>query len=124
VLYGQRDRIPGKIAKLHELSGMVPLGRQCLVDGDIEAVGRLLHEAWQCKKSLSPEIGFEGFDTWYCAALEQGAFGGELLAPAVAGSCSSWIRWSGTTRYGALLAGLDEMPVSFVSGGSQIGGPT
>ena len=50
-----------------------------LKDGDINDFGRLLHESWIEKKSLSSNISNSDIDNIYNFAMENGALGGKLL---------------------------------------------
>lgn len=47
-------------------------------DAMLKDLGRLMHESWTLKKSLSPHISNEHIDALYDRALELGAFGGKL----------------------------------------------
>ena len=44
----------------------------------VEKLGKLLHEGWLLKKSLSSNITTSKIDQAYDIALESGAFGGKL----------------------------------------------
>jgi D-glycero-alpha-D-manno-heptose-7-phosphate kinase len=120
VLRDQRDRMPTVMPDLHALRDMVRPGSQLLFGGDLAAVGELLHEAWERKKSLSPRISFDGLDDWYRAARDHGAYGGKLLG---AGGGGYLFFLAPPDRHDSIrtaLAALREMPVTFVSGGSEI----
>jgi D-glycero-alpha-D-manno-heptose-7-phosphate kinase len=120
VLRDHSDRMPSTMSNLHALSEMVPPGRQSLLDGDIAAVGDLLHEAWERKKSLSPKIGFEGLDDLYRAGRSHGAFGGKLLGAGGGGYLFFLAPPERHDKIRTALTGLPDMPVRFVSGGSRL----
>lgn len=46
--------------------------------GDISKFGRLLHDSWEYKKTLSPEISNSDIDKYYATALKNGAIGGKI----------------------------------------------
>jgi len=54
---------------------------------DITDFGRLLHEAWQAKRSLSSKVSNPQVDTLYEKALSGGAIGGKLTGAGGGGSC-------------------------------------
>jgi D-glycero-alpha-D-manno-heptose-7-phosphate kinase len=61
-----------------EMREVLTLGR------DLNVFGRLLHDAWQVKKTLEKTISNSRIDQYYEQALAAGALGGKLLG-AVAG---------------------------------------
>jgi D-glycero-alpha-D-manno-heptose-7-phosphate kinase len=72
--------LPNKQAVLHRMSQMV---RQALSilnsQQDLEAFGRLLHEAWMLKRELSSAVTNSAVDHVYEIAINHGALGGKLL---------------------------------------------
>ncbi len=71
-----------------EIGEMVRLtqnGYECLMKGDVESIGGLLHEAWQYKKSLSKKITTGYIDYVYDKAKSVGAMGGKLCGAGGAG---------------------------------------
>jgi D-glycero-alpha-D-manno-heptose-7-phosphate kinase len=56
-----------------------------LTGGEILDYGRILHETWQLKKSLSKKISTPYIDFIYSKALEYGASGGRLIGSGNAG---------------------------------------
>ncbi len=53
--------------------------RKTLLQGELEAFGHLLSEAWTLKRQFSPRITDPAIDRMYEAALASGALGGKLL---------------------------------------------
>jgi D-glycero-alpha-D-manno-heptose-7-phosphate kinase len=66
------------IEQLHAIKRSASMVRSALLDGDVEAVGPIMDEAWQAKKSLSDGITNQTIDSAYCAAREAGASGGKV----------------------------------------------
>ena len=52
--------------------------KDALEGGDLKRFGRLLDEAWDCKKEMSPGITNEYLDRIYEIALKHGALGGKI----------------------------------------------
>ncbi len=53
--------------------------KKSILTGDLDYFGKLLHEAWICKKNFSPHISLPEIDKMYESAIMAGAFGGKLL---------------------------------------------
>ena len=53
--------------------------RNELLKGRLQAFGKLLNEAWQCKKRVSNKVSNACCDALYESALNNGALGGKLL---------------------------------------------
>lgn len=78
VLNEQVNNIKHKYAVLDELKGFVHEANACIVSGDVDEIGRLLHESWQLKKSLASRVSNPEIDTLYRRALLAGAIGGKI----------------------------------------------
>lgn len=52
--------------------------KEALEEGDLERFGRLLDEAWNYKKKMSPEITNEFLEKIYNLAIQNGALGGKI----------------------------------------------
>lgn len=50
-----------------------------LYAGNVRALGEILHEGWNLKRSLSAGITDSEIDSYYTAAMAAGAYGGKLL---------------------------------------------
>lgn len=73
---GTKDRMP----VFREMRGLIePLRHSLSGRGNLDEFARILHEAWQLKKSLGFGIGIEKVDQWYEIARQKGAQGGKLL---------------------------------------------
>ena len=64
---------------LKEMTALVDVLAAELKSGNIDAMGTLLHENWEMKKSLAGGISNPLVDQAYEAALKNGATGGKLL---------------------------------------------
>ncbi len=91
-----------------------------MYDTDIREFGRLLHETWQIKRSLSPGVAPEFVDDIYAKARKAGAIGGKLLG---AGGGGFMLFFAPPERHLAIKRALDDLlwvPFSFENAGSQI----
>jgi len=50
-----------------------------LIKGDVEEFGKLLHEHWLIKKSVSEQMSNSEIDDWYELAIKNGALGGKIM---------------------------------------------
>ena len=67
------------IKSLKEIVNLVDIFKYELCYGDINNLGRILHESWIKKKELSRNVSNNYLDSIYSYALKQGALGGKLL---------------------------------------------
>ncbi|MDB2414737.1 hypothetical protein N9W34_03100 [Rickettsiales bacterium] len=113
--------IPKKQSQLHEMHKMVDIGLNILTQGgDLEDFGRLLHESWMLKRSLSKNISPEFIDDIYAKAYNAGAIGGKLLG---AGGGGFMMFFAKPEHHQAIMDALKELliiPVEFENSGSQI----
>jgi D-glycero-alpha-D-manno-heptose-7-phosphate kinase len=82
--------------------------------------GRLLHESWQIKRSLTEKISNASIDEIYQAGLDSGALGGKLLG---AGGGGVMLFFVPPERRKALRTRLNKLlcvPFSFSSKGSDV----
>jgi D-glycero-alpha-D-manno-heptose-7-phosphate kinase len=82
--------------------------------------GRLLHESWKIKRTLTPKITNSDLDEIYQAGLDAGALGGKLLG---AGGGGFMLFYVSPERRHALRARLKHLlcvPFAFSSRGSHV----
>ena len=75
----QQRNIRAKIPVLHEMKAMTDEALRLLTEGRLDDFGRLLHEEWLLKRTLSSQITTDAIDTLYGQMLRAGAYGGKLL---------------------------------------------
>ncbi len=87
---------------------------------DIAEFGRLLHETWLMKRSLSDKVSNDHIDGAYTAALQAGAYGGKLLG---AGGGGFMLIFAPPERRQAISDALSHMlmvPIELEFQGSEI----
>jgi D-glycero-alpha-D-manno-heptose-7-phosphate kinase len=120
VAASQVQATPSKVAELTQMGAMVDDAISILCTGALADFGRLLHENWQLKRSLTEDISSLQVDAIYEAALAGGALGGKLLG---AGAGGFILFFAPPERHATVLArlrGLMEVPFQLESSGSQI----
>jgi len=87
---------------------------------DLIEFGRLLHEAWRIKRTLSTRISTPVVDELYDTAIRAGAIGGKLLGAGGGGFMLLFVRPEDRSRVMAALHSYIVVPVKFESSGSRI----
>jgi D-glycero-alpha-D-manno-heptose-7-phosphate kinase len=89
-------------------------------NGDLTDFGILLHEAWQAKRSMSPQVSSAAIDALYDAARRAGAAGGKLTGAGGGGFLLLFAPPGAQQAVRQVLPQLVEVPFRFESSGSQI----
>lgn len=88
--------------------------------GPLEPFGELLHESWQCKRSLSQRVSNTVVDQIYDAARGAGALGGKLLGAGESGFMLFFVPPGGRQAVRKALAKLLYVPFAFSWQGTTI----
>ncbi len=117
----QIQATPKKTQELRAMRQMVDEAIRILQEhDDLEAFGRLLHEGWQVKRSLTRQISTPQIDALYEAACGAGAIGGKLLGAGGGGFLLLYVRPEEQDRVKEALRGVLHVPFRFETGGSRI----
>lgn len=90
-----------------------------LNNGKIDAVGEILDESWQLKRTLAAGISNPHIDEFYETAMKNGAVGGKLLGAGGGGFLLFYVKEENQNRLRDALK-LPEMPFQFDGQGSSI----
>jgi D-glycero-alpha-D-manno-heptose-7-phosphate kinase len=118
----QLRQTPHKQRELLAMLGMVDEAEQIIVDSrrSLDEFGRLLHEGWQIKKSLTEKITTSSIDEIYQAGRDAGALGGKLLGAGGGGFMLFFVRPERREALRERLKKLLCVPFRFSSKGSQV----
>jgi len=117
----QVANIPKKTAELTAMRQMVDEAMKILVSSaDLDAFGRLMHQSWQLKKSLSSRISTSEIDSMYQTALSAGALGGKLLGAGGGGFVLMYVQPERQQAVRDALKKFLNVPIRFENLGSQI----
>jgi len=117
----QIKQTPNKKRELTEMCRMVGEAINILNgDGDLSEFGKLLHESWQLKRSLTDRISTPYIDYVYETATLAGAAGGKLLGAGGAGFILFFVKPELQPKIKESLHGLLHVPFRFENSGSQI----
>lgn len=111
--------------KLAELRGIMSLVDEALkiLNGnpdEIDAFGRLLHESWAIKRSLTSKISSDHIDQIYDAARNAGALGGKLCGAGGGGFMLLYVTPERQTAVKEALRNLLLVPFRFDHLGSHV----
>ena len=114
-------QISNKKSELSSLYNMVEDAIDILNgEGDIVDFGRLLHESWRLKKSLSDKVSTSYIDDIYETGIKNGAIGGKLLGAGGGGFILFFVKPEDRDRLKQTLGHLLHVPFRFDTTGSQI----
>ncbi len=117
----QISETPNKKRELTEMYQMVDEATRILNgDDDLIEFGKLLHESWRLKRSLTDKISTPYIDYLYDAAMSAGATGGKILGAGGGGFVLFFVRPELQTEVHEKLRGLLHVPFRFEDSGSQI----
>lgn len=67
------------VKALHRQKQIAKGMRDCVKQGDLVGFGKLMNEAWQCKKEFSPLVSNSNIDDFHTKALSLGAIAGQIM---------------------------------------------
>lgn len=116
------DNLGKRENELNKMYEMVDEGISILQEANrpIEDFGRLLHDGWQYKRSLSDRVTTPEIDAIYSAAIKEGALGGKILG---AGGGGFMLLFASPDRHQAIRENLHDLvhvPFNFESAGSRV----
>ena len=107
--------------QLRSMASMVDEAFRILAgNSDLAAFGKLLHEAWRAKRSLSKQVSNRVIDEIYATARSAGALGGKLLGAGGGGFMLLFADPADHERIREKLARLVHVPFRFERAGSRI----
>lgn len=123
ILAAQKARIEGDETAVTTLRRMVDLSygvRDTLTSGDLDGFGRLLHENWMLKRSVTDQISTATIDRLYDTARSAGALGGKIAGAGGGGFLVLYCPPPAQANVRAALRGLREIDFSFDLEGARI----
>lgn len=118
----QVKRIEKTRKELEEMGRLVDIALDIINDKNtpIEEFGKLLHETWKLKRSLTSKITNIKIDEIYEAGLASGAFGGKLLGAGGGGFVLFFAKPEDHQKIKEKLRGFIHLPFKFEKAGSQV----
>ncbi len=103
-----------------QITNFVKESEEALKEDNLNNFGRLLHESWLVKKSLSPSISNSSINDIYNIAIKKGALGGKLLGAGGGGFFLFYVNLSKQKYFIKHLSKLISVPFKFSYEGSKI----
>jgi len=117
----QIKETPSKKQELKEMYQMVDEATNIINgDSDLSDFGKLLHQTWQLKRSLTDKISTPYIDYVYDTAISTGATGGKILGAGGGGFVLFFVKPELQAKVKESLQGLLNVPFKFENLGSQI----
>jgi D-glycero-alpha-D-manno-heptose-7-phosphate kinase len=121
VLREQKENTGAKRQTLRDMAQIARKMKTALEsNGSLESFGRLLHGAWELKKSVASNISSSQIDQWYEKALKAGAWGGKILGAGGGGFLMVFCSPDKQSAVKNELKSLRPFDVKFESQGSKI----
>jgi len=110
------------IEALHTIRALADEMRNVLEQGNLDAVGTLMHKNWEAKKCVSGRITTERIDHLYELALSHGALGGKITGAGGGGFLLLYCEphHQIAVREALEAQGVQEMAFSFDNQGAQV----
>ena len=118
---GVKENFSDKIRRLQTMKSMVDDAQNILIKGNhLSDFGKMLHETWKLKKSLSSIISNSDIDDMYQSAIKAGAEGGKLLGSGGGGFLLFYVDKDKQKYVREALKNLLYIPFNFENDGTRI----
>lgn len=120
ILTEQRENISQNFPILHQLKLLATEAKNCIIQGDFDRFGELMHQGWEYKKQLASKITNSGIDEMYRLAREAGAIGGKITGAGGGGFLLLYCPMSKQDQVRATLGHLQELPFRLERDGTKV----
>jgi D-glycero-alpha-D-manno-heptose-7-phosphate kinase len=121
MLQAQQPNTTARWDTLRKMKMQVPVLRDILSTGkNLNEFGRVLHEGWLLKRSISPEIESSGVQEFYERALAAGSLGGKLLGAGGGGFLLLFVEPQNQDAVARALKELQQVKLAFDQQGTRI----
>jgi D-glycero-alpha-D-manno-heptose-7-phosphate kinase len=120
ILSEQKSNIAQKLDVLREMTRQAQEVREIIEAGDVQGLGRLLHQGWEAKRKLAQSISNSEMDEIYERAVNAGALGGKISGAGGGGFFLLCVPSDKRQAVRHALSNLREMPFRLERGGSRI----
>lgn len=109
-----------KFKNLKSMTLLVDDLKNCLLKGELNDFGKILHENWILKQKLAGSISSDSINTMYEVAMQNGAMGGKLLGAGGGGFLLFYCPKPQQEKLISALKVLRYFPFKFEEEGSKI----
>lgn len=115
-----REGDAAMLDNLHTIRRLGEASRAALLRGDVDELGRLMHEHWLAKRARSQGMTSDRIDAWYERGRAAGALGGKLIGAGGGGFLLFVTADPVKLRAGLAGSGLVEMRFGFDFEGTKV----
>jgi D-glycero-alpha-D-manno-heptose-7-phosphate kinase len=116
----QKKNIVDRMQVLREMKMMARVARDELVAGNLDVLGKLLHQSWILKKQLASTISNDTLDSIYDTARRAGALGGKITGAGGGGFLLLYCPYEKRDYVRAALHPLQELPFVLEQDGTKV----
>lgn len=120
ILGEQEANIEGSKPVLRAIKDLAREARAQAFKGDVDALGRMLHESWLLKRRLASKISNDPIDEIYQAAVRAGALGGKITGAGGGGFMLIYCPDGRRQAVREAMRGLRELPFRFEPDGTKV----
>ncbi len=120
ILREQKRNIIDQMQVLREMKAMACVARDQLLNGNLEVLGKLMHQSWLLKKQLASTISNGTLDAIYDRARHAGASGGKITGAGGGGFLILYCPYEKREAVRAALHPLHELPFHLEQDGTKV----
>lgn len=120
ILAEQKAQMEDRMPYLREVKALALEARECLLAGEIDELGRILHRNWEYKKQFASKITNPQIDDMYATARKAGALGGKIAGAGGGGFLLLYCPREHQADVRAALHGFRELPFHLESDGTKV----
>lgn len=120
ILSEQKENIRSRESVLEEMKHIAHMACDKLQQGDVDAIGDLLHESWMLKKQLASKISNSDVDDLYEIARKAGATGGKIAGAGGGGFLLLYCPPGHQEHLRTRMHMLQELPFNLGQDGSKV----
>ena len=119
ILKEQKDNIRQQRLVLEEMKDLAYMARSEIERGNVDSLGKMLHQSWLLKKQLAAQISNPDIDDLYALAIKAGATGGKISGAGGGGFLLLYCPYEKQQSVRETLK-LQELPFELAIDGSKV----
>lgn len=108
------------IEVLHQLKEMTYAAKSELQCGNVDSIGKMLHESWQLKKQLGSKVTNSYLNDMYDTAIKAGALGGKISGAGGGGFLLLYCPEEKQNKLRDALKNFQELPFNIGADGTKV----
>jgi len=120
ILSEQKANINSRVEVLRGMQKLAFEARDTILEGELDALGEVLHKGWELKKQMASNVSNPAIDDIYETARRAGAIGGKVTGAGGGGFILFYCRKDKQDDVTRALKGLRQLPFRFEQDGSKV----